>query len=233
MSELRPLGDDVWVCDRPFHVLGMNVGTRMTVVRLADGGLFLHSPVKLTAGLRGELEALGPIRHAVGPNLHHHLYLSDYAGLPGVRLYASPGLAAKAKKVAFDEELGDAAPAAWQGQLDQHCFQGAPFMSEVVFFHRASGSLLLADLCFNFVEHPQWLARSWLRLMGGLGRFGPPRHVRILFRDKAAARRSVDAILAWDVRRVVVTHGVVLQQSGRRVLREAFAFLPEADGPSA
>ena len=37
MSELRPLGDDVWVCDRPFHVLGMNVGTRMTVVRLAEG----------------------------------------------------------------------------------------------------------------------------------------------------------------------------------------------------
>lgn len=228
MSELRLLDDDLWVCDRSFRVAGMEIGTRMTVVRLDDGGLFLHSPVALTPALRAELEAIGPIRHAVAPNLHHYLYLSEYRDLPDVRLYASPGLAEKARKLRFDETLGDEAPSAWRGQIDQHCFQGAPFMREVAFFHRKSGSLMLADLCFNYVEHPQFLARSWLRLMGGLGRFGPPRHIRLFFRDKAAARRSIDTILAWDVRRVIVTHGVVLQQSAKRVLRASFAFLPEA-----
>ncbi|MGH0032295.1 MAG: DUF4336 domain-containing protein [Myxococcota bacterium] len=230
MNELRELEEGVWVCDRSFRVAGMEIGTRMTVVRLDDGGLFLHSPVALTPGLRAELEALGPIRHAVGPNLHHHLYLADYRDLPDVRLYATPGLEKKkAKTLRFDAVLCDEAPDAWRGQIDQLVFQGAPFMGETVFFHRRSGTLLLTDLCFNYTEHPQWPARTWLRLMGGLGRFGPPRHVRWLFRDKRAARRSIDTILAWDVRRVVVTHGIVLQQSAKRVLRQAFAFLPEAD----
>lgn len=227
-GELRALDDGLWVCDRPFRVAGQNLGTRMTVVRLDDGGLFLHSPVALTPALRAELDSIGPIRHAVAPNLHHHLFLSDYRELQGVTLHACPGLPEKKKGIPFDGVLTDEAPPGWRGQIDQLCFQGAPFLSEVVFFHRRSRSLLLTDLAFNYVEHDQLLARWWLRLMGGLGRFGPSRHVRLLFRDKAAARRSVDAMLAWDVRRVVVTHGVVLQQSAKRLLREAFAFLPEA-----
>lgn len=225
---MRELDEGIWVCERPFRVTGLDVGTRMTVVRLDDGSLFLHSPVALTPELRAELEGLGPIRHVVAPNLHHHLYLSDYRDLEGVRIYAAPGLEKKKRGFRFDAVLSDEAPAAWCDQIDPLCFQGAPFMGEVVFFHRRSGSLLLTDLCFNFVEHPQALTRTWLRLMGALGRFGPPRHVRWLFRDKAAARRSVEAMLAWDVRRVVVTHGVVLQQSAKRVLRQAFMFLPEA-----
>ncbi len=226
---MRPVGDDIWVVDRPFRVpgIGLQVGTRMTVIRLEDGGLFLHSPVALDPELRGQLEALGPIRHAVAPNLHHHLYLSDYRELPDVKLYAAPGVEKKRPDLAFDAVLTDEAPEAWRGQLDQHCFRGAPFMGEVVFFHRRSGSLLLADLAFNFVECEHRLTRWWLKLMGGYGRFGQPRHVRWLFRDKAAARRSAETILAWDIQRVVVTHGVVLQQSARRVLRQAFEHLPD------
>jgi hypothetical protein len=224
---VRELDDGIWVCDRPFRVAGLEVGTRMTVVRLDDGSLLLHSPVALTKELHAELDALGPIRHVVAPNLHHHLYLADYRDLEGVRIYAAPGLEKKKRGLRFDEVLSDRAPAAWRDQIDPLCFRGAPFMGEVVFFHRRSGSLMLADLCFNFVEHPQWLTRTWLRLMGALGRFGPPRHVRWLLRDKAAARRSVETMLAWDIRRVIVSHGVVLQQSARRVLRESFAFLPD------
>lgn len=227
MNELRQLDEDLWVCDRPFRVAGMEIGTRMTVARLDDGGLFLHSPVKLTPALREELQALGPIRHAVGPNLHHHLYLSDYRDVEGVALYATPGLAEKVKRLRFDATLSDEAPDAWRGQIDQHVLQGAPFIGETVFFQRKTGTLMLADLCFNYLEHPQTLARWWLKAMGALGRFGPPRHVRWLLRDKQAARRSIETILAWDIQRVVVTHGVVLQQSARRVLRQAFAFLPE------
>lgn len=226
---LRSIADDLWVCDRRLRVAGLEVGTRMSVIRLADGSLFVHSPVALDAELRAALEELGPVRHVVAPNLHHHLHLADYRGLEGVRVYAPPGLREKKKGLLVDEELGDEAPAAWREQIDQHRFRGAPFIGEVAFFHRRSRSLLLADLAFNFVECAHGPTRWWLRLMGGLGRFGPPRHVRWLARDKAAARRSADAILRWDVQRVVVAHGVVLQQSAKRLLRDAFAFLPEIE----
>ncbi len=223
---MRELAEDLWVEDRRFRIAGLEVGSRMTVVRLEDGSLFLHSPVALDAELRAELSALGPIRHVVAPNLHHHVHLGDYQELQEVRLYAPPDLAAKRNDIRFDGELTDEAPDAWRGQIDQHCFQGAPYLKEVAFFHRPSGTLMLADLAFNFVECDHGPTRAWLWLMGALGRFGPPRHVRWLIRDKRAARRSIEVLLSWDVQRVVVTHGVVLQQSARRVLREAFAFLP-------
>ena len=39
----RRLDQDLWVIDRPLRVYGLQIGCRMTVVRLTDGSLFLHS----------------------------------------------------------------------------------------------------------------------------------------------------------------------------------------------
>jgi hypothetical protein len=48
---------------------------------------------------------------------------------------------------------------------------------------------------------------------------------RQFIRDPAAARVAVDAILAWDFDRIIVSHGVVLQRSGRRSLRDAYKWM--------
>ena len=42
---LDRLAEDLWVEARPLRFFGVEMGTRMTVVRLADGGLWVHSPV--------------------------------------------------------------------------------------------------------------------------------------------------------------------------------------------
>ena len=70
---LRPLAQDLWVVERPQRFYGLEVGTRMTVLRLADGSLLLHSAVELDAALRRELDAIGRVRFAVAPNRVHHL----------------------------------------------------------------------------------------------------------------------------------------------------------------
>ena len=49
--------------------------------------------------------------------------------------------------------------------------------------------------------------------------------MKTLTRDREAARASRDRILTWDVERVTVTHGVVLQRSGNRMLRQALSWL--------
>ena len=46
--------------------------------------------------------------------------------------------------------IGANAPAEWRGQVDQCFFRGRPYENEVAFFHRASRTLLLCDLAFNF-----------------------------------------------------------------------------------
>lgn len=200
----------------------------MTAIRLPDGGLFLHSPVRPDPETATDLRALGPVRHVVAPNLPHHLFVGAYRDLDGVRLHAAPGLAERRRDVRFDAVLTDEAPEAWRGEIDQHLFRGAPRINEVVFLHRRSRTLILTDLAFNFVDCPHRPTRLFLRAVGALGRFGPPRHVRWLIRDRPAARASIETVLRWDFERVVVSHGVVLQQSARRLLREGFAWLPDA-----
>jgi hypothetical protein len=61
--------------------------------------------------------------------------------------------------------------------------------------------------------------------VGATGRFGPHRIVRAFVRDRAAARRSLERILAWDFDRVIVSHGDVLETGGRAALERGFAWL--------
>lgn len=49
----------------------LSPGGRMAVVKLADGSLWIHSPVELDASLRQALEELGPVGHIVSPNYEH------------------------------------------------------------------------------------------------------------------------------------------------------------------
>ena len=49
---LRQLGPDLWVAERPFTWNNIDVGGKMAVVRLQEGGLWIHSPVDLTPELQ-------------------------------------------------------------------------------------------------------------------------------------------------------------------------------------
>lgn len=222
----RQLDDDLWVFDRPFSVFGLKIGTRMTAIRLADGSLFLHSPVEPDAETRADLDALGPVRFVVAPNKVHHLFVGAYRdAYPQAELWAAPGLTEKRRGIAFHHVLGDTAPAGWAGEIDQLFVRGIPYVNEVVFLHRKTRTLLLTDLGMNFAPGESWLTRFWIRLNGLHRGFAVSRLMRTLLRDRAAARASLDRMLAWDFERVIVTHGIVLQRHGRRLVREAWRWL--------
>lgn len=227
MPPLRELAPDLWVADGRLRNGPFEFGVRMAVIRLQNRGLVLHSPVRLTPELRGELAKLGEVRAVIAPNRHHHLFAADYpTGYPGARLFAPPGLAAKRPDLQFAEELGDESPALWRGELEQHLFRGAPFVNEVVFFHPASRTLSFTDLVFNIAKSDGNLAtRAFFALLGATGRFGPHRMMRLFIRDRAAARESVARILRWDFERVTVTHGDVLEHGGKEAVRRAFEYL--------
>jgi hypothetical protein len=211
--------------DRAFRVGPLRLGVRTTVVRLADGGVFLHCPVEMDASTVREIAAAGPVRFLVAANKLHYLFLkSACAAFPEAELHGAPGLAEKRRDLCFDATLGDAPPAAWSADLDQLHVRGIPRAEEVVFLHRASRTLLLTDLCFN-VQHGDTLTRLFMRVNGAWKRFGPSRLLRSLVRDRRALGASLDRILAWDFDRVVVTHGDVLECGGREALRDAFAWL--------
>jgi len=223
---LTPLAPDLWVATRPLPIVVGDVGARMTVIRLRDGALLLHSPVALDTETRLALDALGRVRWVVGPSRVHHLFLPDYAdAYPEAALCGAPGLAEKRKDLRFTHVLDGALPAEWRGEVEYLLFEGAPRLNEVVFFHPASRTLVLTDLAFNVRRGAANRARIFHALVGAVGRFGPHRIVRFAIRDRQAARRSADRILAWDFDRVVVSHGEVLETGGKDAVASAFAFL--------
>ncbi len=220
-------GQGLWSETRTLRAAGfIPLGTRMTVVRLADGGLLLHSPVALDAELGQRLDALGPVRFLVAPNRVHHLFLAKAAErYPDARRLGAPGLPEKRSDLAFHALLEDQPPPEWKGELETHLVRGIPYLNEVALWHRPTRTLVLTDLAFNVQHADALLARLFLRANGAYQRFGPSRMLRSLVRDRAALRRSIDRLLAWDFDRVLLTHGEVLESGGREALRAAYAWL--------
>ncbi len=226
-AELRQIDEGIWVTEAPMVVFGLlDIGTRMTLLRLADGGLFLHSPTPLDAALRTAVDALGPVRCIVAPNYVHHLYAGDWKNAyPQALLLGAPGLGEKRRDLSFDAILGATPHPSYAASLDQVLLGGAPYMNEVAFLHRASRTLLLTDAAFHPTPASSRGARIWMRLTTVRDGFGPNALVRWFIRDRRAMRASIDRVLAWDFDRVTVTHGEVLETGGRAALARAYAWL--------
>ena len=222
---LRTIAENhLWTWDEPYRVLGLDVGARMTVVRLPKGDLWVHSPLAPSAAMCQALDALGPVRHVVAPNTMHYLGLAAFAdAYPDATLYGAPGLGKVKKGVRFAATLGDERNAAWTDVLDQMLFRGNS-LTEIEFLHRPSRTLILTDTC-HYLNGGNRLTRLYAKLSKVRDAPGPTLLVRLVTRDHAAARASVQRMLEWDFERVIVSHGAILESGGRAALREKFAWL--------
>lgn len=222
---MRRLHADLWIADAPLRFLGVEIGARMAVVRLPGGELFLHSPIAATPDLLGEVTALGPVAHLVAPNRFHHLFVADWKReCPQASVHVAPGLDTKRSDLPIAGVLSDEPEPGWSGALDQVLLRGAPLVNEVVFFHRPSATLLASDLAFNIGPgSPPW-TRLAFRLAGTYGRLSPTFLERILARDRAAFRRSLERVLEWPFERVVVAHGEVCEKACREQLLRGYAW---------
>lgn len=229
VARLRDFGPDIWIADGPcVSFFTFPYPTRMAVIRLADGELFLWSPIAPTAELMAEVEALGEPKFLVSPNKLHHLFLGEWkAAYPQAKLFASPGLRRRRKDLIFDADLIDAPDPAWAGDIDQVLFNGSAIMTEAVFFHRASRTAIFADLIENL---PRGHFKGWRGVLARLDGIvepnpGAPREWRASFLDRRAARAALAQILTWGVERVIIAHGAPVEQDGEAFVRRAFAWL--------
>jgi hypothetical protein len=205
----------------------------MTVIRL-DAGLCLHSPVEIDDTTRSSIEELGNVCAIVAPSTVHHLFVaSAQQAFPAARTYAIEGLRTKRRDLRFDEVLGDEPPPLWAGQMEQ-VFIGNRVMREVDFLHRASRTLVAVDLVENFRDHTPGtnaVLRGLIRLLGMWGKPRPAPELRWFTRDRRAARRALDRLLAWDFDRAIIAHGELLDREPHEAIREAWRWvLARTDG---
>ena len=233
---LQPIGEEIWLVDGPaISFYGMPFSTRMTVVRLADGTLWVHSPIEAEDALVRAVEGLGRVRHLVAPNWIHYAYLPQWqARFPDAQTHAAPKVEARARSrgvsLRIEHLLSDDPPADWAGQIEQLIVWGSRVHQEAVFFHRRSRTLVLTDLIENFEPEklPVW-TRPLVRMAGiRAPHGGMPRDMRLSFRmggGLTRLRAAIDQMIAWNPQRVIVAHGRWFADDGVGALERAFAWL--------
>jgi hypothetical protein len=224
---IRQIDTGLWVAERAHRYLGFEIGTRMTVIRLGDESLFVHSPVLLDEETRAELDGIGAVRHVVAPNRFHHMYVAEYSkNYPEAKIYGAPGLETKRRDLRFDATLGDIAPQAWSGQIEQIVFRAFGALNETIFFDRRSRTALFTDLMFNVSHSDHAMTRLVLRLDGGFGGLAVPWTFRLAIRmRREMARDAIEKILEWDFDRITVGHGDLVERGGNDAMRKAWVFL--------
>jgi hypothetical protein len=221
---LEAFREGVWSTQRPARFFGVETGTRMTVVKLSSGGLFVHSPVALDTATRAEVDALGEVEAVVAPSIFHHLHVGAWiAAYPKAVFAACPGLELKRADLAWTQVLGDQPHPLWAGDIDQVYFSSRR-ENEVDFYHRRSRTFVCADALLNLSTHTDRTTRFVARLMGnkapGVGWMEP-----LMVRDRKVARRQVDRMLEWDIDGVLLAHGAAVEHDGAEALRTAYAWL--------
>lgn len=228
LSTPKAMAEEVWIVDGPpVTCRRMPHPTRATVVRLADGGLWVHSPTEMNDALAREIDALGPVRHLVAPCPLHYTHIPDWqARYPEAVTWAAPGVAERAARqgvdLRTDRALDAAAP--WGDAIDAHPVGGSKRHHEVVFFHRESATLILTDIIQNFdtAHVPVWM-RPLIWLSGADDTDGRmPSLLRLSYRNKDALADSVEVMIGWTPARIVLSHGHCYERNAVEELERAF-----------
>lgn len=230
----KPVAENVWIVDSgPIRVLGLPLPVRMTVVRLASGGLLLHSPTQFSFALKSAIDALGPIEHLIAPNTVHWMFVKDWQRhLPEVTTWGAPGLRARGPVqkagVTIDRDLGANAPEAWSPDIEQVIVPGAGGFREVALFHKASRTLILTDLIQNL--EPDKLSLPQRLLFAAAGSTAPngraPAYLRAVVKlGGVAAKKAGARLVALAPDRVVFTHGRWFETNGAAQLKRSLAWL--------
>jgi len=219
----------IWLKKYSVHYAGADFFARTTFIRLNDGRVLVHSPCPIDDALVEQLQNIGPVAHVVAPGSYHYFYVSAWQdAYPEATTWICPGVERKLPGLRFDWLLGDRSPQVWEGQIDQVLVRGTRFIVEVAFFHRASQTLVLTDLVENIGDGSpggsDWLLRFWWKAVFRMwNRPKPAPEYQMGWSDKAAARASLERILAWDIERVVLAHGDCIEADAKARLREAWA----------
>jgi hypothetical protein len=198
----------------------------MTIVKLAGGGLLLHSPIPVTPELKTCIDALGPVRHIVCPNLFHHLHAgSALAAWPRAKLHGPEALQRKRRDLRFDAVFGETPHPDWAQDLTAITIKGS-LLGETVLFHQASKTLITVDLVEYFSRHDHAPTRWYLKLGGIYGRAGWHPLLRMMYLNRGKARASMQRILALEFERVLVAHGDRnIEGDARHVIRDGLRWL--------
>ena len=227
---LREIDQNVWVAEQPLRYFGLSVGTKMTVIRLTNGKLVVISPIQADCATIDHLNQIGDVCHIIAPNLYHYLFASRFKAIyPNATFWAAPGLQTKKPQLPIDKVI----EADFLDELKHRLFDGfktlglsgPSLLNECVFFHPASQTLILTDTAFHFDESFPLTTQLVATVLGGYKTLSPSLLEKVASRDKAKISQSVQTVLTWDFRRVIMAHGSIIENDAKQRFREGYEWV--------
>lgn len=217
---MRQLDENLWV-----HEDVEDPMLRMTVVRLSDGNLWVHSPTPISVDVKSEIDALGAVSTIVAPNNHHHRsFLQWTQTFPDAQAVVARGIPEKLSELCDYQFIDDVvASGAWADDLDVAVMEGVSLFGECDFFHRSSRSLVVTDLVQNYSGTvPQVMLYPVLfKPLGYKGIIlAPPLRFDWIVEDREALDEFINQIKSWPFERIIVTHGDIIEANGRQVFTD-------------
>ena len=230
---LRQIDNHIWVAEQPQKYLGLEVGTRMTVVRLSNNSLILISLVEIDNELQQQLNAIGKVKYLIAPNLFHYLYLQQAQQLyPEAETIAPPGLSAKQPDLTIDRTFTKH-KIEFRSELEHTLLAGFQILvppkiaavNEIVFYHPATKTLIITDSAFNFDRTFPVITQLAARALGSYEVLKPSWLEKIAVRDKHQLQASITRVLQWDFQRVILAHGRIVDSQAKERLTQAYQWL--------
>ncbi|KAF7323746.1 hypothetical protein MKEN_00595600 [Mycena kentingensis (nom. inval.)] len=236
---IREVTTDVWTFSQPFYVFSyLPIGGRSTAIKLANGDVWVLASTPLSPETKDALDKLGRVAYLVAVNMYHNMYLPEFkAAYPDAKLLGPKAAVKRCPHIKFDGAWGLDEPGTRYGFEDEidACYFTAFSNQDVVFLHRASGTLIQADLLTNLPGTEQWskCTSAYIRRFPFYGPIGKPaswvqrRVMRKRVRDVEKMKADVKTVIGWAWDRVIPCHGDVIESGGKQAWRDAMVeFLP-------
>lgn len=227
-DRLEAFAEGIWTATTPIRFVMTWFPHVMTVVRLADGDLLLHSPCRPSNHLIRDIAGLGRVAHVVAPNWFHDLYLREYRDLYPKATFWAPAFLKREHGSLVDAVLDSAARPPWYAEMPHASLRGLLTFDECLFFHRATRTLIVADLLMNAAPTPSLPALTRL----GYRFFGLDGSVKVFpilrwfgVRERGSVRTAALQIFQWNPERLIVAHGTPIDVGVADELRGAFRWL--------
>jgi hypothetical protein len=202
---LEKLSENLWRVDGSMP--NPNIRRAMTIARMKDGRLVIHNAVALEAPLMAEIEAFGTPAIIVVPNGFHRqdakIYKDRY---PSAAVYAPKGSIAKVSQVV--PVTGDYADAPKDDTVQLRYLEGCKNVEGVLEVKSSDGkTVTFTDVICNVPKRTGFFGF----LLAPTGEPSVPRISRwMIVKDKKKFVEQLGEIATPDLRRVIVTHGKMI-----------------------
>mmetsp|Transcript_36312 Transcript_36312/g.85181 ORF Transcript_36312/g.85181 Transcript_36312/m.85181 type:complete len:337 (-) Transcript_36312:1251-2261(-) len=207
---------NIWAAERPFLWNNIDVGCKMTLVKLSDGSLWVHSPVELDADMRSAISDIGgEVKYIVSPNYEHMKFAKQwFEAFPNAAACGCPGIKEKYPDVGYQTEVpasDGSMPQGWPAEIEaiffdceKNPFTGKPFFNEVNFVHTASRTLITTDTFWNYPKREvPFGTRAWKFGMDQV--YGP--FYRSFMANSEVLDKVLSKLLSKDFTSILPAHG--------------------------